>query len=105
MRLLALLRFQIGFVRRFLWRGHVVRMALPATISLSRSVCRARTFVGQDSNLVVCRIPYDTLEILFHALTQCQRWHRLAAFIFIAATQVHLAQASHHVALATCLPP
>ncbi len=36
--------------------------------------------VGQDSNLVVRRIPDDTLEILFHALTQCQRWDRLAAF-------------------------
>src|SRR5271157_1946966 len=61
--------------------------------------------VGQDSNLVVRRIPDDTLEILFHALTQCQRWHRLAAFTFMAATQVRLAQANHHVALATCYPP
>jgi hypothetical protein len=61
--------------------------------------------VGQDSNLVVRRIPYDTLGILFHALTQCQRWHRLAAFTFMAATQVQLAQANHHVALATCHPP
>src|SRR5271157_2443234 len=33
--------------------------------------------VGHDSNLVVRRIPYDTPEILFHALTQCQRWYRL----------------------------
>jgi|SRR5271157_379621 len=61
--------------------------------------------VGQDSNLVVRRIPDDTLEILFHALTQCLCWHRLAAFTFMAATQVHLAQANHHVALATCHPP
>src|SRR5208337_5577576 len=41
----------------------------------------------------------------FHALTQCQRWHRLAAFTFMAATQVHFAQANHHVARATCRPP
>src|SRR5271157_2817570 len=61
--------------------------------------------VGQDSNLVVRRIPDDTLEILFHALTQCQRWRRLAAFTFMAATPVHFAQANHHVALATCHPP
>jgi len=61
--------------------------------------------VGHDSNLVVRRIPDDTLEILFHALTQCQRWHQLAAFIFMAATPVHRAQANHHVALATCHPP
>jgi len=61
--------------------------------------------VGQDSNLVVRRIPYDTLEILFHALTQCQRWHWLAAFTFMAATQVHLALANHPMALATCHPP
>src|SRR5208337_1878120 len=98
MRLLALLRFQIGFVRRFLWRGHVVRMALPATIALFRLVCRGRTFVGQDSNLVVRRIPDDTLVILFHALTLCRRWHRLAASSFMPATQGHLAQANHHVA-------
>src|SRR5271165_4658651 len=51
--------------------------------------------VGQDSNLVVRRIPHNTLEILFHALTQCQRWHRLAAITFVAATPVHLAQANH----------
>jgi hypothetical protein len=61
--------------------------------------------VGPDSNLVVRRIPYDTLEILFHALTLCQRWHRLAAFTFMAATSVQLAQANHHVALATCHRP
>jgi len=61
--------------------------------------------VGQDSNLVVRRIPDDTLEILFHALTLCQRWHRLAAFTFMAATPVHPAQANHPVALATCHPP
>ncbi len=51
--------------------------------------------VGQDSNLVVRRIPDDTLGILFHALTQCQRWHRLAAYSFMPATQGHLAQANH----------
>ena len=50
-------------------------------------------------------VPYDTLGILFHALTQCQRWHWLAAFTFIAATQVQLAQANHHAGLATCHPP
>ena len=61
--------------------------------------------VGQDSNLVVRRIPDDTLEILLHALTQCQRWHRLAAITFVAATPVQLAQANHHAALATCQPP
>jgi len=61
--------------------------------------------VGHDSNLVVRGIPDDTPEILFHALTQCQRWHRLAAFTFMAATPVHFAQANHHVALATCHPP
>jgi len=61
--------------------------------------------VGQDSNLVVRRIPDDTLEILFHALTLCQRWHRLAAFTFMAATPVHPAQANHPVALATSHPP
>src|SRR5208337_5366305 len=76
----------IGFVRRALWRCRVAGRALPATMALSRSVCRARTLVGQDSHLVVRRIPYDTLENLFHALTQCHRWHRLAAFTFMAAT-------------------
>jgi|GEM_PF-3031917 len=55
-------------------------------MALSRSVCHARTLVGQDSHLVVRRVPYDTLENLFHALTQCQRWHRLAAFTLMAAT-------------------
>src|SRR5271157_902474 len=50
---------------------------------------------GQDSNQVVRRIPDDTLEILFHVLTQCQRWRRLAACTFMAATPVHLAQANH----------
>ena len=59
--------------------------------------------VGQDSSLVVRRTTDDTLEILFHALTQCQRWHRLATFTFMAATQVHLAQ-TNHVALATGHP-
>src|SRR5271157_3622151 len=62
------------------------------------------TFVG-NVNLVVRRIPDDTPETLFHALTRCQRWHRLAAFTFMAATQVHLAQGDHHMALATCHPP
>jgi len=61
--------------------------------------------VGQDPNLVLRRIPVDTLGILFHALTQCQRWHRLAVFTFMAAVQVHLAQTNHHGALATCHPP
>jgi|GEM_PF-2560776 len=51
------------------------------------------------------RVERKALEILFHALTQCQRWHRLAAFTFMAATPVQLAQANHHVALATCHPP
>ncbi len=61
--------------------------------------------VGQDSHLVVRRILDDTLEILFHASAQCQRRHRLAAYTLMAATQVHLAQAIHHGALATCHPP
>jgi hypothetical protein len=61
--------------------------------------------VGQDTSLVVRRIPYNTLEILFHALIQCQRWHRLDAFTLIAAIQVQLAQANHHAAPATCHPP
>jgi hypothetical protein len=61
--------------------------------------------VGQDSNLVIRRIPDDTPGILFHALPLCQRWHRLAAYSFVAATQGQLAQANHHVALATCHPP
>ena len=61
--------------------------------------------VGQDSNLVVRRIPYDTLENSIPRPDQCQRWHRLAAFTFMAATPVYLAQANHHVTLATCHPP
>ena len=47
---MALLRFQIGFVWRFLGRRHVVREALPDAIALSRLACRVRTFVGQDSD-------------------------------------------------------
>jgi len=79
-------RFQIGFVRRFLQRLDTAIQALLEAIALAHSVSRVRSHVGQDSHLVVRRVPYDTLENLFHALTQCQRWHRLAAFTFMAAT-------------------
>jgi len=68
--------------------------ALFVALSHRRSACRARSwdkipvwsFVG---------VPFDTLKILFHAPTQCQRWHQLVAFTFMAATPVHLAQANH----------
>ncbi|MGZ3470905.1 MAG: hypothetical protein ACXWO1_15220, partial [Isosphaeraceae bacterium] len=49
MRFQALLRFQIGFVWRFLGRRRVVREALLDAIALSRLACRVRTFVGHDS--------------------------------------------------------
>src|SRR5271166_5756323 len=45
LRFQALLRFQIGFVWRFLWRRPVVREALPDAIALSRLACRVRTVI------------------------------------------------------------
>ena len=78
--------------------------ALFVALSRRRSACRARSwdkipvwsFVG---------VPFDTLKILFHAPTQCQRWHQRVAFTFMAATPVHLAQANHHVPLANSHAP
>jgi len=40
------------------------------------------------------------MGILFHDPTQSQLWHRLAAFTFMAATRLHLAQVNHHVPFA-----
>jgi len=86
-----LLRFQIGFVWRFLGRRHVVREALPDAIALSRLACRVRIFVGQDSILVVRRIINDTIGIVSHDRTGASLCHQLAALPFIAATRLHLA--------------
>ncbi|MGA2703258.1 MAG: hypothetical protein ABSH35_19460, partial [Isosphaeraceae bacterium] len=96
----VLLRFQIGFVWRFLGRRHVVREALPDAIALSRLACRVRTFVGQDSILVVRRIINDTIGIVSHERTGASLCHRLAALPFIAATCLHLARLIPHRQLA-----
>ena len=67
---------------------------------------------------LLCPFPsWDKIPILSFVEFLTTRWkscstpdpvsarHRLAAFTFMAATEVHLAQANHHVALATCHPP
>ncbi len=87
-----LLRFQIGFVWRFLGRRHVVREALPDTIALSRLACRVRT--------VIRRILSDTLRIASHDRTGSSPCHRLAALSFIAATHPHLALLISHLEFA-----
>src|SRR5271157_5768433 len=97
LRFQALLRFQIGFVWRFLWRRHVVKEALPDAIALSRLACRVRTFVGQGSNLVIRRILSDTLRIVSHDRTGASLCHRLAALPLIAATRFHLALLIPHL--------
>src|SRR5271157_2189860 len=89
----------------FLGRRHVVREALPDAIALSRLACRVRTFVGQDSILVVRRILNDTLRIVSHDRTGASLCHRLAALPFIAATRLlallipHLQFALRHLEL------
>jgi len=88
---------KIGFVLALFYHRQLPLFPLSGHWSLS-VFTRHRPL----ATLVVRRIPDDTPEILFHALTQCQRWHRLASFTFMAATPVHLAQANHHVALANC---
>ena len=100
MRFHDLLRFQIGFVWRFLWRRHVVRETLPDAIALSRLACRVRTFVGQDSNLVIRRILIVTLRIVSHDRTGASLCHRLAALPVIAATRLHLAPLIPHLQFA-----
>ncbi len=100
MRFQALLRFQIGFVWRFLGRRDVVREALPDAIALSRLACRVRTFVGQDSILVVRRVINDTSGIVSHDRTEHSLCHRLAVLPFIAATRLHLALLIPHLQFA-----
>src|SRR5208283_358444 len=100
LRFQALLRFQTGFVWRFLWRRHVVREALPDAIALSRLACRVRTFVGQDYDLVIRRILSDRLRIVSHDRTGASLCHRLAALPFIAATRLHLARLIPHLQFA-----
>src|SRR5271157_896906 len=95
-----LLRFQIGFVWRFWGRRHVVGEALPDAIALSRLACRVRTFVGQDSDLVIRRILSDTLRIVSHDRTGASLCHWLAALPFIAATRLHLALLIPHLRFA-----
>ena len=48
------------------WGVSVVREALPDAIALCRLACRVRTFVGQDSILVVRRVINDTSGIVSH---------------------------------------
>src|SRR5271166_2257126 len=100
LRFHGLLRFQIGFVWRFLRRRHVVREALPGAIALSRLACRVRTFVGQDSILVVRRVINDTSGIVSHDRTEHSLCHRLAVLPFIAATRLHLALLIPHLQFA-----
>ncbi len=100
LRFQALLRFQIGFVWRFLGRRHVVREALPDAIALCRLACLVRTFVGQDSILVVRRVINDTSGIVSHDRTEDSLCHRLAFLPFIAATRLHLALLIPHLQFA-----
>ena len=100
MRFQALLRFQIGFVWRFLGRRHVVGEALPDAIALSRLACRVRTFVEQDSDLVIRRIINDTIGIVSHDRTGACLCRRLAALPFIAATRLHLVLLIPHLQFA-----
>src|SRR5271166_4204441 len=92
LRFKALLRFQIGFVWRFLGRRHVVREELPDAIALSRLACRVRT--------VIRRILIVTLRIVSHDRTGACLCHRLAAVPFIAATRLHLALLIPHLQFA-----
>ncbi|MGA2702944.1 MAG: hypothetical protein ABSH35_17850 [Isosphaeraceae bacterium] len=94
-----MLRFQIGFVWRFLGRRHVVREALPDAIALSRLACRVRTFAGQASHGVIRRILSDALRIVSRDRTgaSASLCHRLAALPFIAATRLHLALLIPHL--------
>ena len=81
-------------------RRHVVREALPDAIALCRLACRVRTFVGQDSVLVIRRILSDTLRIVSHDRTGASLCHWLAALPFIAATRLHLALLIPHLRFA-----
>src|SRR5208283_5051181 len=98
LRFQALLRFQIGFVWRFLGRRHVIREALPDAIALSRLACRVRTFVGQDSNLVIRRILGDSLRIVSYNPTLAHLRRRLAVLPVTTPTRPHLASGSRHPA-------
>jgi hypothetical protein len=59
-----------------------------------------RTFVGQDSILVVRRIINDTIGIVSHDRTGASLCHWLAAVPFIAATRLHLALLIPHLQFA-----
>ena len=83
-----------------MWRRHVLRETLPDAIALSRLACRVRTFVGQDSNLVIRRILIVTLRIVSHDRTGASLCHRLAALPVIAATRLHLAPLIPHLQFA-----
>ena len=85
------------FVWRFLGRRPVVREALPDVIALSQLACRVRTFVGQDSVLVIRRILSDMLRIVSHDRTGAALCHWLGALPFIAATRLHLALLIPHL--------
>src|SRR5208282_1414684 len=90
--------FQIGFVLRLLWHRLVARQAMPDAIALARSVCRVRSLVGQDSNLVVRRIINDTIGIVSHDPTLAHLWRRLAALAVTTPTRPHLASVIRHPA-------
>ena len=81
-------------------RRHVVREALPDAIALSRLACRVRTFVEQDSDLVIRRIINDTSGIVSHDRTGACLCHRLAALSLIAATRLHLVLLIPHLQFA-----
>jgi len=57
--------------------------ALPGALAPGRLVCRVRTFVGQDSNLVVRHIIYDTIGIVSHLQTGASLCRRLFVLPFV----------------------
>ena len=67
-------------------------------IALGHSVCRVRSHVGRNSDLVVRRILNDTMGILSDERTGASLCHRLAALPFIAATRLDLALLIRHLA-------
>src|SRR5208337_1207171 len=74
-------------------------------IALGHSVCRVRSHVGRNSDLVVRRILNDTMGILSDERTGASLCHRLAALPFIAATRLDLALLIRHLAFVIRHPP
>src|SRR5271157_4132941 len=71
---------------------------MPDTIALVRPVCRVRSLVRQDSNLVVHRIINDTIGIASHDRTLAPLRRHLAALPVTTSTRPHLASGIRHPA-------